>query len=107
MSNVKFFLKGHARSDIAKIRKYTIKNWGNAPWEIYKKSLFNKLQNLANNPDIGMVIDEISPNAFRFPLNDHVIYYFRRDKDVVFVGVIPANMSPEKHLRRQQNIEKA
>ena len=30
MRNVKFYLRGHARSDIAQIRKYTLEVWGNA-----------------------------------------------------------------------------
>jgi toxin ParE1/3/4 len=102
--NAKFYLKGHARSDITQIRKYTIKNWGDAQWEIYKQSLLQRFQNLANNPNIGIIIDEISPNAVRFPLNDHVIYYLRRQKDIVIVGVLSTSMSPEKHLRRKQDV---
>jgi len=100
--NAKFYLKGHARSDITQIRNYTIKNWGDAQWQIYKRSLLQKFQNLANNPEIGISIDEISPNAFRFSLNDHIIYYLRRKKDIVIVGVLSTNMSPEKHLKRKQ-----
>ncbi|KGJ92461.1 type II toxin-antitoxin system RelE/ParE family toxin [Thalassotalea sp. ND16A] len=102
--NTKFYLKKHARSDIAQIRSYTIKNWGDAQWQIYKQYLLQKFQNLANNPDIGITIDEISPNAFKFPLNEHVIYYLRRNKDIVIVGVLSASMSPEKHLRRKQDV---
>ena len=104
MKNVKFFLRGHARSDIAQIRKYTIENWGEPQWRVYKEFLFNKLQNLANNPSIGASIDEISANSFRFPLKDHVIYYLQRDKKIIFVGVLSSSMSPEKHLLRKQNI---
>jgi len=104
MNNVRFSLRGHARSDIAQIRKYTIENWGKSHWEIYKKSLYKKLQALANNPDIGTSIDEISSNSFRFPLKDHVIYYLNKDDAIIFVGVLSASMSPEKHLLRKQDI---
>ena len=103
-NNAKFYLKGHARSDIAKIRSYTIKNWGDTQWKVYKKSFLQKFQNLANNPNIGINIDEISKNAFSFPINDHVIYYLRRNKDIVIVGVLSTNMSPEKHLKRKQDV---
>ena len=103
--NAKFYyLKGHTRSDIAQIRRYTIKNWGDAQWKIYKQSLLQKFQNLANNPNIGITINEISQNAFRFPINDHVIYYLRRNKDIVIVGVLSTNMSPEKHLKIKQDV---
>ena len=102
--SAKFYLKGHARSDIAQIREYTIKNWGDAQWKVYKQSLLQKFQNLANTPDIGIKIDEISPDAFRFPLSDHVIYYLRRNNDIVIVGVLSASMSPENHSKRKQDI---
>lgn len=105
MTNVKFFLRGHARSDISQIRRYTIKTWRNEQWESYKKFLFNKLQRLANNPEMGISVNEISLNAFRFPLKDHVIYYLRRDKDVVFVGILSASLSPAKHLLRALDLK--
>ncbi len=104
MNDVRFFLRGHARSDIAKIRKYTIKNWGTPQWEIYKQSLHKNFQNLANNPAIGTSIDEISSSSFRFPLKNHVIYYLQKDDLIIFVGVLSSSMSPEKHLLRKQDI---
>ncbi len=103
MNNVRFLLRGHARSDIAKIRKYTIKKWGQDQWEVYKKSLYKKLQTLANTPAIGTNIDEVSLNAFRFPLKEHVIYYLQQDDVIIFVGVLSASMSPEKHLARKKD----
>lgn len=103
-SNAKFYLKGHARKDVIQIRKYTIKTWGNAQWEVYKQSLLQNFQQLANNPEIGIKIDNISAHAFRFPLRDHVIYYLRRQNDIIIVGVISNNMSPSEHLQRKHAI---
>jgi toxin ParE1/3/4 len=104
MKNVKFYLRGHARSDIAQIRKYTIETWGEAQWLKYKEALFQKLQTLANNPLLGTSIEEVSEDAFRFPLKDHIVYYLKRKNDVVFVGVLPSHMSPKKHLQRKDDI---
>lgn len=104
MTKVKFFLSRHTRSDIAQIRKYIIKTWGKPQWDVYKQYLFNKLQSIANNPAIGACLNEISTNAFRFPLKDHVIYYLQQDEKIIFVGVLSASMSPEKHLLRTQDI---
>lgn len=104
MESVKYYLRGHARNDIAKIRRYTIKQWGERQWEEYKKSLFKTLLSLANNPSVGMTIDEISPNAFRFPIKNHVVYYLKKDDKVIFVGVLSSEMSPKKHLERKQDL---
>lgn len=103
---VKYYFKGHAREDIAQIRSYTIKTWGNEQWLKYKKSLFEKLQNLADKPTMGIAISDISENAFRFPLKDHVVYYLKRENDVVFVGVISNNLAPISHTRRAQDLLK-
>lgn len=103
---VKFYLKGHAREDIAQIRTYTIKTWGNEQWLKYKDALFRKLQTLADNPSMGLVIPEVSDNAFRFPLENHVVYYLKRDHDVVFVGVISNNLAPVLHTQREQDLAK-
>lgn len=105
MSDVRFYLKGHARSDIAQIRRYTIDTWGLVPWLIYKKSLFNKLQGLANNPNLGISINDISDGVYRLPLKDHVVYYLKRNNDVLFVGIISNSMSPESHLARKRDIK--
>ena len=104
MKNVTFYLRGHARTDLTKIRQYTIARWGNEQWKSYKSALFNKLQTLANNPKMGINIEEISPNAYRFPLKDHVLYYLVQDDKIIFVGIISTDMSPEKHILRKQDI---
>lgn len=103
--SVKYYLRGHARKDIAQIRRYTLKNWGERQWSSYESAIRKKLQSLAENPELGIVVDEVSPNSFRFPIKDHVVYYHRKtDGSVVFVGIVPSNRSPEAHLRRQQDL---
>ena len=66
--------------------------------------MFKKLQSLANNPHTGANIEEVSSNAFRFPIKNHVIYYAKREDTVVLVGVISSDMSPQKHMIRMEDI---
>ena len=105
MNDIPFKLKGHARSDLESIRKYTIKRWDKEQWIKYKSILYRRIQTLANNPQLGLAITDISENAFRFPDKNHVYYYLKRQKDVVFVGVISSSMAPDKHLIRKKDIE--
>ena len=106
MPNAKFLIKGHARNDLAQIRKYTIENWGEAQWLVYKEYIFQNLQNLANNPTIGNCINELSENAFSFPLKDHIIYYLLNKNKIIIVGIISTNLAPEKHLIRKNLLGK-
>lgn len=105
MSDVPFKLKAHARGDLEGIRKYTIKKWDKTQWIRYKTILYRRLQSLANNPQLGLTITDISDNAYRFPDGHHVFYYLKRPKDVVFVGVLSSSMAPDKHLIRKKDIE--
>lgn len=105
MNNTLFLLRGHARKDLESIRKYTIKKWGNPQWLKYKEILRKRMQALANNPNLGLSIDEVSKDGYRFPDGKHVFYYLKREKDVVFVGFLSNQMAPEKHLERIKSID--
>jgi toxin ParE1/3/4 len=48
-----------------------------------------------------MIIEELSPNPFRFPLKSHVIDYLKKDEMIIFIRIISSEMSPEKHLFRK------
>lgn len=105
MKNTPFLLRGHARKDLESIRKYTIKKWGNPQWLKYKDILRKRMQALANNPNLGLSIDEVSMDGYRFPDGKHVFYYLKREHDVVFVGLLSNQMAPEKHLERIKSID--
>ena len=100
MNKHKFVLTADAKSDLINIRQYTLAKWGKAQWLLYKNTLLNSLQNLAENPQLGQNIVEISASAFYFPLKNHVIYYLQRSDDIVVVGIISTAMSPAKHQQR-------
>jgi len=102
MGSNTFFLSADAKADLVKIRRYTIKKWSDAQWQLYKSSLFNTFQNLAANPSIGMKIEEewAKTNTFRFPLKYYIIYYLHRENGIVIVGVLATSIAPEKHQHR-------
>ncbi|MBU1621151.1 MAG: type II toxin-antitoxin system RelE/ParE family toxin [Gammaproteobacteria bacterium] len=104
MAKTPFLLRGHARADLVAIRKYTIETWGNDQWLSYKKILLQKLQSLADDPEIGIQLKDVADNAYRFPLKDQVVYYLKRKSDVVIVGILSNSMAPEQHVLRQQDL---
>ncbi len=104
MAKTPFLLRGHARADLVAIRKYTVETWGNDQWLSYKKILLQKLQSLADHPEMGIQLKDVAENAYRFPLKDQVLYYLKRKSDVVIVGILSNSMAPEQHLLRQQDL---
>lgn len=105
MTNVPFFLRGFARKDLQSVRKYTIKEWGKPQWLKYKETLRKRMQVLANNPNLGLSIDQVSKDGYRFPDGKYVFYYLKREHDVVFVGILSNQMAPEKHIERITSID--
>ncbi len=69
-----------------------------------QKILLQKLQSLADHPEIGIQLKDVADNAYRFPLKDQVVYYLKRKSDVVIVGILSNSMAPEQHLLRQQDL---
>ncbi|EGM78574.1 plasmid stabilization system protein [Rheinheimera sp. A13L] len=104
MAKTPFLLRGHARADLVAIRKYTVEIWGNDRWLSYKKVLLQKLQTLADHPEMGIQLKDVADNAYRFPLKDQVVYYLKRKSDVVIVGILSNSMAPEQHVLRQQDL---
>lgn len=104
MAKTPFLLRGHARADLVAIRKYTVETRGNDQWLSYKKVLLQKLQSLADHPEMGIQLKDVAENAYRFPLKDQVVYYLKRKSDVVIVGILSNSMAPEQHLLRQQDL---
>ena len=104
MIDVQYRLDINARKDLESIRNYTIDKWGLGHWYKYKNILQKKMQMLANNPNLGLQINEISENAFRFPDEHHVFYYMQKGKSIVFVGVISNKLAPQKHIKRIHNL---
>lgn len=100
-----YFLSGPAQQDIVEIRRYSIHKWGSTHWLAYKKALQARMQRIANNPTIGLLIPEFGEKAFRFPDNNHVFYYLERPEGVLFVGILSHSIAPEKHLKRLQDID--
>lgn len=104
MKHASYLLSGPAQQDIKAIREYTINKWGQAQWFSYKTALQARMQRIANTPNIGMIMDEVGSNAYRFPDNNHVFYYLKNDTGIIFVGILSHSLAPEKHRERVRNI---
>ncbi len=68
-------LTSDARSDLIKIRQYTLQHWGTEQSTKYLAKLRQAIELLAENTSIGKLRPEVAKKVYSFPHASHVIYY--------------------------------
>ncbi|MFT6914501.1 MAG: toxin ParE1/3/4 [Motiliproteus sp.] len=93
-----FQLSEDGRSDLANIRRYTLRHWGVTQWDIYATQLKQAMQMLSKNPHSGFCCDDIRADFYRLPLKNHSIYFKKGDKKITIIRVLHNSICPDKYL---------
>lgn len=96
MVNYRLSLK--AKGDLAKITKYTIKNFGRSQATHYRLQLEAFLDRLAENPYIGHTVDQTYEGLRAFPHQGHMIYYLIAPNGPFIVRILHHSMDAKRHL---------
>jgi len=92
-------LSSLAQSQLLNIKNYTVENFSQGQWRIYKEQLQLGFQMLADNPDLGRRCDEIYPNGFYCPIVKHTAYFTKEDNFILIVAVLSQTQLPQNHLK--------
>ena len=95
----KFILTDEAVAHIDNIRDYTRNRWGKQQVKQYLNSLRQCLNQLAENPLMG-VLRFKEENIYSFPASSHVIYYTIHKDSIVVLAILHQSMTPEVHLNK-------
>ena len=87
-----------AKGDLLDIIAYTRDHWGRSQTGVYIDSIEKQCLRLADNPDIGKGVEEVSPGLLRYPVESHVIYYQRQGAGIAIIRVLHKRMLPDNHL---------
>jgi toxin ParE1/3/4 len=94
-----FTLTQKARDDMLSIGRYTRKQWGKVQQARYLSQLDAAFHDLADNPEIGRVCDDIRVGYYKFGVGKHLIYYRNKEKDQIeIVRILHGRMDIEQHL---------
>jgi len=102
--NADFRLTPDAKSDLIKIRRYTVQNWGSTQSRKYLSALRQTMCLLAATPSPGKSRPELGVDVLSFPHSSHVIYYIVHKKQLVIFGVLHKRMIPLNHLHQREII---
>lgn len=96
MSN--FEISKLALKDIDDIWEYTAEQWSIQQANKYYNEIFEVIQELCINLEIGKPIDEIKRGHRRVNFRSHMIIY-KMEKEIIYIGrVLHQKMDIEKHL---------
>ena len=96
MAHYKFTDK--AEQDLENIIDFTINKWGNDQANRYINELEKRVSGLANNPNIGLNRNNLSPSLLSFPYQSHILYYIKTDNGITIARVLHRSMDPTGHL---------
>ena len=91
-------LRALARKDLEAIWDYTLETWGIDQAELYFAALFTCLDELARNPKLGKVRDEIMPGVRSFPQGRHIVFYEQDPSGIVILSVVHQSADIEAHF---------
>jgi len=93
-----FSFAAKAERDLERIVDFTITRWGAAQATRYLDELQERCELLANNPDAGLLRDDVARGILSFPYESHVLYYTKRRHGITVVRVLHQSMDAVRHL---------
>lgn len=86
-----------AQDDLFEIQLYTQQHWGISQSDKYLSELFRLFLLLAGHPDMGRPVS-FHKTLFRFPHQNHVVYFLKTMSEIVIVAVMHQSRSPKDAL---------
>jgi toxin ParE1/3/4 len=87
-----------AESDLIGIWHYTFEQWGAAQADKYLDELNDGIQQLAENPEMGMKRDYVREGYRVLFVNSHAVYYTVTSSAIHIVRALHGQMDPGRHL---------
>ena len=96
---LKKFITERAKAHMGEIRNFTQKQWGTAQSVKYLQEIGNKIDLLAQRPQIGIDRSSDLGNGFRsYFIGSHTIYYRYDSRLLVVHAILHQSMTPLTHL---------
>lgn len=87
-----------AFQDINDIWEYTAKQWSKQQANKYYNEIFQAINEVCKNPELGKSIDQVKPGHHKLNVKSHMIIY-KAGEDIIYVDrILHQKMYIEKHL---------
>ncbi|UAA37609.1 type II toxin-antitoxin system RelE/ParE family toxin [Paraneptunicella aestuarii] len=93
-----YLLSPAAQASLKNIKAYSLENFGTIQTRHYLKSLRERMQALAENPERGRIRDELKVGFYSDFIGSHTIYYRIKPPHIEIIDVLHQSMDPSKHV---------
>lgn len=93
-----FRLTPAAGRDLSSIWDYTVERWDENQAETYVLEIRSAIERIADRPDRGRAVDEISLGYRRYAIGSHLIFFTETDAGVDVIRILHQRMDPTRHL---------
>ena len=87
-----------AQADIESIWDFTAAQWNAAQAEIYVRRLWQDIESVTANPELGRDCSEVRPGYQKYPSGSHLLYYRRTAMGVEIVRILHKGMDHPPQL---------
>ena len=91
-------LSNAAERDLEEVYTYSYSEFGERRADAYFESLENCLQNLAEQPQLGLDVSSTRKKYLRFVHQRHSIYYKKSRAGILVVRILGPGMSVDRNL---------
>jgi toxin ParE1/3/4 len=91
-------LSTKAAADIRALHEYTIEEFGLEQARVYLRGLAQRLEQLAQTPNIGRRVIELAARLRRADYQSHMIFYIVEPDGILIVRVLHQNIDAKRHL---------
>lgn len=102
----KIKLRPSAHADLKGIASHTQDKWGRRKRDAYLGKLNERLRRLAENPQIGLVRDDVRHGYRSAKAGRHLIFYRDIDGGIEVVRILHENMDVKRHLEGRRAKER-
>lgn len=93
-----YLIRPKAERDLKDIGRYTRRTWGGEQARKYLRAIHEKIQSVAENPNLGVVRDEVAAGYRSTRVGQHHIFYRAERDTIVVVRVLHQSMDIQRHL---------
>jgi toxin ParE1/3/4 len=90
--NRRYQLRQYAKDNLEQIWLYSAEQWGNAQAVRYLSQLFRSLNQLAQNPALGVKREDVRAGYFSFSVLQHRVFYLPNDTGIDVIAIIHQRM---------------
>jgi toxin ParE1/3/4 len=98
MPERKIKVKPRAEQDLSRIYKYSKDEFGSEKAEAYLRDLDSFVKKLSQNPEIGLLRQELGKKLYSFPIVSHIVFYRFTVNELIIVRVLHKSRDFISHL---------